>query len=430
MTSHDKRNSSLVSRFIGMVPEIFQKEARFWPLHLFCLCLGAGFFGVGYAALPVVVLFCWMVVKIRDCADTVTGIFRDDPNLFIWLFFAVFLLFVIISDVVNGGKWTHLEGGLYNLAIGFFLVTGALVAISHPQKKVIASYAGWIACWTVLLLLLLEVRFAGIYPYHHGVFDNTNVLFTVVTMAGVVNLVFFMELPLRVTAMKWVFLACAVWAALAVIRYSTSEALLPVLIAVSVLLIVFSDNHKSMAVLGVVLFFTAFYCSFSETILKSLGSVDFVSVDFWRRFSNQREAVWTVTARMISQHPLLGVGSGRFPEISTEILRANTDIKLRLPYYMHSHSIWVRHMAVHGLIAGTAFIGLLLSAARRVLYSYKKEKVLAFPLAVLGLLLVYFLYGLVECAPFFEELIPFVWGSLGLLMGMGNTDAPLYEGKG
>ncbi|MGC9490383.1 MAG: O-antigen ligase family protein [Thermovirgaceae bacterium] len=421
----------MIFRFIEKVPEIFQKEARFWPLHLFCLCLGAGLFGVGYAALPVLVLFGWMLVKIRDCAGMVTGIFRDDSNLFIWLFFAVFLLFVIISDVVNGGKWTHLEGVLYNLAIGIFLVTGALVATRHPQKKVIATYAGWIACWTVLLLLLLEVWFAGIYRYHHGVFVNPNILFSAVTLAGVANFAFFMELPLRRPAVKWVFLACAVWAASAVIRYSNSEALLPVLIAVSVILAIFSDNSKSMMVFGVVLFFTAFYCSFSDGMLKSLESVDLVSGDFWRRLLNRRETVWTVTARMISQYPLLGVGSGNFPEISSEILGAAPDIKLGLQsYYMHSHSIWTHHMAVHGLIAGTAFAGFLLSALRRVFYSYRKEKVLAFPLAVLGLFLVYFLYGLVELAPLFEELIPLVWGSLGLLMGMGYTDAPLYEGKG
>jgi O-antigen ligase len=362
-----------------------------------------------------------MLVKTRGCKGMMTRVFRGDPNFFIWLFFAVFLLFVVISDVVNGGKWTHLEGGLYSLAIGFFLVTGALVAISHPHEKVVATYAGWIACWTVLLLFLLEMRYAGISRYNHGVFSNPNILFSAVAMAGVVNLAFFMELPLRVPALKWVFPACAVWAASGVIRYSNSEALLPVLIAVSAILTASSGNGKSMVVLAVVLFFTAFYCSFDEAILKSLGSVDFVSVDFWRRLLNQREAVWTITARMISQYPLLGVGSGRFPEISTEILQANPDIKLRLHHYMHSHSLWVRHMAVHGLIAGTAFIGLLLSAARRVLYSYKKEKVLAFPLALLGLLLVYFLYGLVECAPFFEELIPLVWGSLGLLMGMDYT---------
>lgn len=421
MTSYNKRNSPFVFRFIEKVPEILKKEALFWPLHAFCFCLGAALFGVGFAALPVVVLFCWMLVKIRGCKGMMTRVFRDDPNFFIWLFFAVFLLFVVISDVVNGGKWTHLEGGLYSLAIGFFLVTGTLVAISHPHEKVVATYAGWIACWTVLLLFLLEMQYAGIYRFHHGVFVNPNILFSAVAMAGVVNLAFFMELPLRVPALKWVFPACAVWAASGVIRYSNSEALLPVLIAASVILTVFSGNRKSMVVLAVALFFTAFYCSFDETILKSLGSVDFVSVDFWRRLLNQREAVWTVTARMISQYPLLGVGSGRFPEISTEILRANPEIKLRLHDYMHSHSIWVRHMAVHGLVAGTAFIGLLLSAARRVLYSYKKEKVLAFPLALLGLLLVYFLYGLVECAPFFEEMIPLVWGSLGLLMGMDYT---------
>jgi O-antigen ligase len=421
MTSLDKRNSPFVFRFIEKVSEILKKEAPFWPLHLFCLCLGAALFGEGYAALPVVVLFCWMLVKIRGCKGMMTRVFRGDPNFFIWLFFAVFLLFVVISDVVNGGKWTHLEGGLYSLAIGFFLVTGALVAISHPHEKVVATYAGWIACWTVLLLFLLEMRYAGASRYNHGVFSNPNILFSAVAMAGVVNLAFFMELPLRVRALKWVFPACAVWAASGVIRYSNSEALLPVLIAASVILTVSSRNGKSMVVLAFALFLTAFYCSFDETILKSLGSVDFVSVDFWRRLLNQREAVWTVTARMISQYPLLGVGSGRFPEISTEILLANPEIKLRVHHYMHSHSLWVRHMAVHGLIAGTAFIGLLLSAARRVLYSYKKEKVLAFPLALLGLLLVYFLYGLVECAPFFEELIPLVWGSLGLLMGMDYT---------
>jgi hypothetical protein len=87
-------------------------------------------------------------------------------------------------------------------------------------------------------------------------------------------------------------------------------------------------------------------------------------------------------------------------------------------------------MAVHGLIAGTAFIGFLLSALRCVLYSYRREKELAFPLSVLGIFSVCCVYGLVEIAPLFEELIPLIWGSLGLLMGMGYTNALLYERKG
>jgi hypothetical protein len=87
-------------------------------------------------------------------------------------------------------------------------------------------------------------------------------------------------------------------------------------------------------------------------------------------------------------------------------------------------------MAVHGLIAGVAFIGFLLSALRCVLYSYRREKALAFPLSVLGIFSVCFVYGLVEVAPLFEELIPLIWGSLGLLMGMGYTNALLYERKG
>jgi len=59
MTNHDKRNSPLVFRFIENVPEILKKEVGVWPLHVFCLCLGVSLFGVGYAALPVLVLFGW-----------------------------------------------------------------------------------------------------------------------------------------------------------------------------------------------------------------------------------------------------------------------------------------------------------------------------------------------------------------------------------
>ena len=431
MTNHDKRNSPLVFRFIENVPEILKKEVGVWPLHVFCLCLGVSLFGVGYAALPVLVLFGWVLVNIRKKPGVLPRIFRGGQNLYVWFYYTVFMLFVIVSDAVNGGKWTHLEGVSYNLVIGFFLLTGALVAIKYPHKKVIATYAGWIACWTVLLLLLLEMQYAGMYRYRSGVFVNSNILFSAVTLAGVVNFAFFMETPLRMTGVRWVFLACVVWAGSGIIRYSTSEALLPVLIVVCLILTIFSDNSKSMVVLAVIFFCGALYFSFNEEILKSLESVDFVSIDFWRQLLNRRETIWTATARIISRYPLLGIGSGKFPEISSEILKASPDIKLGLQsYYAHSHSLWTHQMAVHGLIAGTAFIGFLLSALRCVLYSYRREKALAFPLSVLGIFSVCYVYGLVEVAPLFEELIPLIWGSLGLLMGMGYTNALLYERKG
>jgi len=35
---------------------------------------------------------------------------------------------------------------------------------------------------------------------------------------------------------------------------------------------------------------------------------------------------------------------------------------------------------------------------------------------------VFSLYGVVECAPLYEELIPVVWGGLGILMGILRSE--------
>ena len=397
-----------------------------WPLHVFFISLGSALFGVGFAALPVLFLLGWLCCELKRNPKELINTIRDDRNFWIWVFYIVFLVVVFVSDIVNKSKLSNLDGILYSLAIGVFIACGSLLSRRNNARSVLALYSRWMTFWTVFVLSFVEFG-----RYKSGIFDNPNVLFSGIAMLGLLGLVFFMENKEHGNISRGISLACWAWSFSSIIRYSTSEALLPVFIVVSLILTILSDNSKSMVVLAVIFFCGALYFSFNGEILKSLESVDFVSIDFWRQLLNRRETIWTATARIISRYPLLGIGSGKFPEISSEILKASPDIKLGLQsYYAHSHSLWTHQMAVHGLIAGTAFIGFLLSALRCVLYSYRREKALAFPLSVLGIFSVCYVYGLVEVAPLFEELIPLIWGSLGLLMGMGYTNALLYERKG
>lgn len=406
--------------FLNFIKMRFETIRENWVLHVLCISLGSSFFGVGYSALPVFALLLWTLKTTIKGKGKLLETMLDSRILWVWIFYALFLVTIVISDIAKGGKWTHLDGLSYNLATGFFMLFGFLIAGRSRVEETICVYFGWLSVFTFLLLGLVEMRFGGLYRYHSGVFVNTNILFTAVAMVGVAHFVRFIEKQGVTGVMRWISLACAIWAGMSMLRFSSSDALFPVFLGTCVFLVLLSDNDKAMFGFAVFLIGGGVYLVSSENILSHLASVDFVSLDFWREFFNKREAIWTLAIRIIAQNPLLGVGAGRFSETMHQI--ANEVSSIKLGTIWHSHSLWLQHFVVHGVIAGCAFWGFLLSSIRCAARSYRTEKETTMPLTVLGIFMVFSLYGVVECAPLYEELIPVVWGGLGILMGILRSE--------
>ena len=161
---------------------------------------------------------------------------------------------------------------------------------------------------------------------------------------------------------------------------------------------------------------TAVFIILNSHILTKLQNIDLTSQSFWMGLLNHREYVWTVTLRIFGQHPLLGVGSRNFSSLCREIL---AEMGLTSPEdFSHSHNIFFQNVVAHGFIAGFAYLGIFLSLFRLVVRSLKTVSSEIMTWAVFSILFVYVFHGLVDVAPYNEEIIPFIWGSVGLLMGM------------
>ena len=73
---------------------------------------------------------------------------------------------VIISDLAVGGKLTHLDGPLYGLSLGVYMLLGYLVARIYNLDEVLMLAHRWLALWLFLLLVVAEIYYHEIYRYH------------------------------------------------------------------------------------------------------------------------------------------------------------------------------------------------------------------------------------------------------------------------
>lgn len=210
------------------------------------------------------------------------------------------------------------------------------------------------------------------------------------------------------------------WSGISVFKYSTSDVL-PALYIFSCFLVCFlSRSEISKYILSLGSLCAAFYVVFSKGILAKMGSANFIKVAFWRRLLNHREEIWTIVMRVFSEHPLWGVGSGNFGKAYGAILEKAQDLPHGIKVYDHSHSVWLQHFVSHGVFAGMFFCIFLFHVISFVMFMcFRKDTSLGISLAALGVLTLFLLYGIVEYVGLFEETIPFVWGTLGILLGRG-----------
>lgn len=396
-----------------------------WPMHVFFISQGITLFGVGYVILPVLLLLFWLVRTAIKTPDIFKDLFTDNRCYWVWIYYLLFIVMVCISDLMVGGRLTHVEGPLYNLALGIYMLLGYLVAKSYDSDEVFEHAHRWLALWLFLLLAIAEIYYHEIYRYHHGVFAHTHVFFSGLVMVALVNVVFIIERFEYKKILSWFSCILALWALFSVYKYSISDIVPHLYIAGAVLVLLLSGRKHSMSILFFLMLGTAVFIILNSHILTKLQNIDLTSQSFWMGLLNHREYVWTVTLRIFGQHPLLGVGSRNFSSLCREIL---AEMGLTSPeVFSHSHNIFFQNVVAHGFIAGFAYLGIFLSLFRLVVRSLKTVSREIMTWAVFSILFVYVFHGLVDVAPYNEEIIPFIWGSVGLLMGMVVKEAKMDE---
>lgn len=394
-----------------------------WPMHVFFISQGITLFGVGYVILPVLLLLFWLVRTAIKTPDIFKDLFTDNRCYWVWIYYLLFIVMVCISDLMVGGRLTHVEGPLYNLALGIYMLLGYLVAKSYDSDEVFKHAHRWLALWLFLLLAIAEIYCHEIYRYHHGVFAHTHVFFSGLVMVALVNVVFIIERFEYKKILSWFSCILALWALFSVYKYSISDIVPHLYIAGAVLVLLLSGRKHSMSILFFLMLGTAVFIILNSHILTKLQNIDLTSQSFWMDLLNHREYVWTVTLRIFGQHPLLGVGSRNFSSLCREIL---AEMGLTSPEdFSHSHNIFFQNVVAHGFIAGFAYLGIFLSLFRLVVRSLKTVSSEIMTWAVFSILFVYVFHGLVDVAPYNEEIIPFIWGSVGLLMGMVVKEAKM-----
>jgi len=402
-----------------------------WPMHGFFISQGISMFGVGYTALPMLLLvlwLCWITIKTPGMFK---DLFTDDRCYWVWIYYLLFIVMVIISDLAVGGKLTHLDGPLYGLSLGVYMLLGYLVARIYNLDEVLMLAHRWLALWLFLLLVVAEIYYHEIYRYHHGIFAHTHVFFSGLVMIALVNVVFLIERFEYKRILSWFSCILALWALFSVYKYSISDIVPHLFMAGTILVMLLSDKRYSMYILTVLILGGALSVALDPQILSKLQAVNLIPQDLWMNLLNHRESVWTASLRILGQHPFLGIGSGNFNPVCKEILAKMG--ALNSENFAHTHNIFFQCAVAHGLIAGFAFIGLILSGFRLAIRSLKTVSNESMTWAVFSILFVYVLHGLVDVAPYNEEIIPFIWGSVGLLMGMvvkeAKTDERNFKGK-
>ncbi|NMB19200.1 MAG: O-antigen ligase family protein [Erysipelothrix sp.] len=388
-----------------------------WPMHVFFISQGVSLFGIGYAVLPVLILLFWLVKTAIKTPGMFKDLFTDDRCYWVWIYYLLFIVTVIISDLTVGGKLTHLEGPLYNLALGVYMLLGYLVVKSYDSDEVQIFTNSWFVLWLFALLAIVEIYYRGIYRYHHGIFAAPHILFSGVIMVGLVNLAHLVERYNFNRFLSSISVILVLWSLISSYKYSVSDVLPHLYVICAFIIMLLSTKKLPMCFFSFLIFGSVICVLCKLDVLDQIKSIDLTSTDLWMGLLSGREYVWSATVRMIGQYPFLGVGSGNFSAVCKKIL---TEMNVASPYntFAHAHSLLLQNFVVHGMFAGTAFIALLLSVFRLIFNNFGIERNMASRLAALGLWLIYVLYGSVDNAPLYEEMIPLFWGSIGLFMGM------------
>jgi len=388
-----------------------------WPMHVFFISQGISLFGVGYATLPLLILLFWLIYSVRKSKNIIIrDLTKNNTIQWIVFYYFLFVVAVIVSDIVMNGNFTDLDGPLYKMAFGVYMLLGYLIARSFSSEEIQSTAHYWVVFWLLVLLVFIKIYYNGIYRYHHGIFASPHILFSGLIMISLINMAHIIE---NINIKNNIYLFSCILILLSFIlsyRYSTSDVLAHLYLTCAFIMLILSTKKISMYLVSFLVFALIIFFAFNPNVFAQFKSVDVTHPNWWMELLNQREYVWSAAIRMIGQHPIWGVGSGNFRTVCGAILE---EMNNTTPYmtFAHAHNLLLQNFAVHGVIAGTTFVVFLLAIFRSIFNSPANTTNATFRLATLALWAIYVIYGSVDNAPLYEEIIPLFWGTVGLFLG-------------
>lgn len=388
---------------------------------LFYSSILVAFVGIGYV-LPFFLGMLFLIFRYRKkfiSLSIVKSAWNFIPLRFLIFSWAFLFVLSFISDfVVNSGKSSGDEGIFSILAWAIFFVLGYISSFSVSFKKTLKFYMrSLIGAYIIVFAFFYGVPFIFSQPYLHGAFKNINILTSLVLILISATLGILWDKNYSKLE-RGILLTFAVMAILFCFFSATSDMSIPLLFLSIFILSVIIGSKKIdlywaifLVTVGVISFFL------KDPISMVLKDLNLIGWPFWKSFFNHRDEVWSFSIWMLAKSPLWGIGTGNFTEIYQALLMEK-GLSGSLKHYNHSHMIFLHQAVIHGIFAFLAYIGMVFFVLRGVVFAIKNEFTSHLGTSIFGIWLCFCIYGLVENAVGFRELIPFIWGSTGVLFGV------------
>jgi len=386
--------------------------------HIFFLTMGLALFGEILAVPGLLILIYWLGSAFSERIKGLYLELKKNKGLrWIFIFSIVLLLICIISDFYTGGRIWRKDGSLMVFYWMIFIFSGIFIALEFGDK--LARYASfWVVFWTLLIVGITICDY--FYPQgyfaslcRHGFFSNINIFSSAMIslLLSVVNITIISKKRFKWLLMLGVMLFSFFFMAF----ISSSQAVPAVFLCIFMFSLLFTNSEGVFSIVAVC--FSVMGVGILMSCYVSDGPlIDLSKWSFWANFFNHREVVWTVSMEVLRENPLWGVGGGNFETVYKDVLPLLRSIEHH-NIYIHSHNIILHMAASHGIFAACALIGLIFCITKQIIRNLCKKDYLTFIL--FPAFLMWLIYGVVEFAPSFEELIPLIWGSVGIIVGRG-----------
>ena len=410
----------------GIIMEIrrllpnWRSEFYLYIIGLFALI--AILFGRKFYTVPYIITASWMlyVLSRKDMRITIRKILFERNNYMVWGSMLAYALISIVSTAMTQGDFNAFDGPWRVYDWLFAIAVTVVCMATYDQSRLVILFRTWQALLLCIISLYIGCYKIGWLPWvYSGVFDNANKYATIMEMLclAVCSNAFFGYQKKYETAFYGLVAVMGFAALFSRAASSTSSLLIPVLI-IGVLLILSCSLRRSASLIP--LCFCVALVSLlavKPDLIMLLKKLHLSDTAWVMKLISSRNIIWDLSFDMITQSPWIGVGAGHYKPLFERSLAA---AQLFVPgsSSLHSHSIWLHPFVVNGIIGGFAHFLIMIYIIKMTIAKFYIPFCRPLAMNVLMIWFVYLFYGLVECAPAFEELVLYVWGSVGLLMGI------------
>ena len=394
--------------------ELLKKTVHNLPdltLGFFLASLFAPMWGVGYV-IPFFILFA-ISLKGKNLFLVLKDSLECKEVRVILVVFVVFVFSVFVSSIVHYPARLSGEDGFWvALAVFVFYISGLFVGFISAREK-LESY---LKHFFVIATCLVAVT-TSITNFDGGIWVNPNSIFPAVMYVFAASCGLFAP-SLRNGNSKIVILILFLligYVSFFSFKVSSSDAAVFLCVAYLLFLFIVVPGEKAFMVFSFIfsggLVVTTFLLVNGEAVHfeKVLDPKSVCA------FLDKRPQLWLQSLAVIQANPWFGIGSGNFMEGYRYI---QGSIPKTMVWLGHTHCIYFHYFVSSGFFAGFSFISLVVLNLRQVIAALHEDVLFPFALMAAGILFFYLSYGFVELTPATRELVPIVWGSLGILSGV------------